>query len=58
MPSPAGMQKLRQLLESDTQTSQEDTVVPSEDVEVSEAETGDVTPAGDTTPEADVPEEE
>ena len=43
---------------SDTQTSQEDTVVPSEDVEVSEAETGDVTPAGDTTPEADVPEGE
>jgi len=43
---------------SDTQASPEDTVLLSEDVEVSEVETGDVTPAGDTTPEADVPEEE
>ena len=37
---------------SDTQASPEDTVLPNEDVEVSETETGD------TTPESDVPEGE
>ena len=43
---------------SDTQDSTEDTVLPEADAEVSDAETGDVAPSGDTTPETDVPEGE